>query len=118
MAEHSYRHEMEIDPEGRYYRPVFNETDGHILGILRGNWCSWEVIRAEALGRKRVLQFGPGTLHSGDNVLAAKIQSMGLQVSEAQKEAITAALRQAIQERGFASEEEVVEGLIQRELGR
>ena len=92
-----------------------HETDGHILGILRGSWFSWEVIRAEALGRHRVLQFGPGTLHSGDNALAAKIQSMGFEVVEHQKEAITAALRGIIRERGFASEEEV-ERLIREEV--
>lgn len=91
-----------------------HETDGHILGILRGNWYSWEVIRAEALGRKRVLRFGAGTLHSGDNALAAKIESMGLTVSEVQKEAITAGLRELIRDKGFASEDDV-ETLIQRE---
>jgi 2-isopropylmalate synthase len=94
-----------------------HETDGHILGILRGSWHSWEVIRAEALGRSRSLQFGPGTLHSGDNALAAKIQRMGLEATEAQKEDITAALREGIRERGFASEEEV-EGMIRRVMSQ
>lgn len=92
-----------------------HETDGHILGILKGNWHSWEVIRAEALGRERKLQFGAGTLHSGDNALAAKTQSMGIVASEAQKESITAALREVIRQRGFATEKEV-EGLIEKEI--
>lgn len=93
-----------------------HQTDSHILGLLTGQWWTYEVIRAEALGRTRSLEFGPATLHSGYGAIMAKIQSMGLEATANKVQTVLAALRRALKTDAFLTEREM-ERLILASIG-
>lgn len=93
-----------------------HQTDSHILGLLTGQWWTYEVIRAEALGRTRSLEFGPATLHSGYGAIMAKIQSMGFEATPNKVQTVSAALRRALKTDAFLTEREM-ERLIIASIG-
>jgi isopropylmalate/homocitrate/citramalate synthase len=85
-----------------------HETDSHVQAILRGDWYTFEVIRAEAIGRRRLLLFGPSTLHTGkSSAINVKIEQMGYTATEEDLKAIADRIREIINRKKFATEEEV-----------
>lgn len=66
-----------------------HQIDSHIAAILRGDWSAWEVVRAEALGRRRRLEFGFGKIRRGrSGAIALLAERMGLAPSDVQMEEI------------------------------
>jgi isopropylmalate/homocitrate/citramalate synthase len=44
---------------------MFSYGGLHIPGMLRGDWCLWENLRAESVGGKRFMIYGPSALQGG-----------------------------------------------------
>ncbi len=96
---------------------MFSYGGLHIPGILRGDWFLWENIRAETVGSKRHIVYGPTALQRGaDSPLDAKVARMGKKADEAQMERIASGLEKLIQEKKFATDAEV-EQIISRVMG-
>lgn len=71
-----------------------HQIDSHVAAILRGAWYSWEVARPEVFGHERHLGFGHAKLRDGrSGAIAALLDSMSLNPSDSELEAIFAALR-------------------------
>ncbi|MDI7259755.1 MAG: hypothetical protein QME90_07530, partial [Thermodesulfobacteriota bacterium] len=50
----------------------------HIQDIIRGEWFTWENIRAEAWGQKRILEFGSTALsRQPSGAIGSKMEAMG-----------------------------------------
>jgi len=96
-----------------------HSTDDHISSLLHGEWMAFENIRAEALGTKRQLEFGPMTLQTGeDGALATKIGLMGYEYSLENVNRISGILRPMItKDKTFVTEKEVEE-VIKKEYGK
>jgi 2-isopropylmalate synthase len=89
----------------------------HINALLTGAWFLWENLRAEVVGHRRRIVFGPTALRRGaESPIALKARQMGVQLSEAQLEQVYQRLGAIIEERHQADEVEV-ESLI-REAAR
>jgi isopropylmalate/homocitrate/citramalate synthase len=88
-------------------------TNGHVSVFLASEedfWFSEENIRPEVLGTKRSLEFGQTCLHTGENAaIATKIRSLGLSYNQEQLKEIVSRIRQIVDNRIFATEEEVTE---------
>lgn len=96
---------------------MFSYGGLHIAGILRGDWFLWENLRAEAVGSKRHIVYGPTALQRGTNSpLEAKVAALGKSASEAQMDRIVSGLRALIEEKKFATDSEV-ERIITRVMG-
>lgn len=95
------------------YRHV---SDSHVATLLRGGWDSYEVIRAETLGRKRSLEFGMTTLQEGEGALTAKISSMGYAIIDEKVALLRKMIRENLKGREFLNEKEI-EGLINQIMG-
>jgi isopropylmalate/homocitrate/citramalate synthase len=96
---------------------MFSYGGLHIPGMLRGDWCLWENIRAESIGSNRHMIYGPSSLQGGaDSPLEAKVASLGKTPSERHMELITSSLRDLIKEKKFATDAEV-ERIIRRVMG-
>ncbi len=96
---------------------MFSYGGLHIPGMLRGDWCLWENIRAESVGSRRHMVFGPSALQPGkDSPIEAKVTSMGKTPSQRHLDLITASIRDLITEKKFATDEEV-ERIISRVMG-
>lgn len=96
---------------------MFSYGGLHIPGMLRGDWCLWENIRAESVGGSRHLIYGPSALQGGaDSPLEAKVASLGKTPSERHMDLITSSLRELIKEKKFATDAEV-ERIISRVMG-
>jgi hypothetical protein len=96
---------------------MFSYGGLHISGMLRGDWCLWENIRAESVGSNRHLVYGPSALQGGaDSPLEAKVTSLGKTPTERHMDLITASLRDLIKEKKFATDSEV-ERIISRVMG-
>jgi len=71
-----------------------HQIDSHIAAILRGDWSAWEVVRAEALGRERRLEFGYGKLRRGrSGAIALLVERLGLTATDAQMDEILDRIR-------------------------
>jgi 2-isopropylmalate synthase len=81
-----------------------HESDGHVHGILSGNTPAYEPYEPSLIGRKREIYFGSTT--SVDSV-EMKAEKMGIKVSSDQMQAVMAKIKGKIDEKGFATEEEV-----------
>lgn len=90
-----------------------HETDSHVTCLLRGQWDSFEVIKAEAIGRERSLEFGASTLHGESGALEAKIERMGFDGVEGVVESTKAWLRDQLKRRPFVEEREIESYLIE-----
>lgn len=97
---------------------MFSYGGLHINGILRGDWFLWENLKAETVGSGRHIVYGPTALQGGtDSPLEAKVVvSAGKSPSEAQLERVMSGVRELIQEKKFATDEEV-ERIISRVMG-
>ena len=96
---------------------MFSYGGLHIPGVLRGDWFLWENIRAESVGSKRHIVYGPSALQRGpDSPLDAKVGSLGKSASDAQMDRITSGLRELIEAKKFATDAEV-ETVISRVMG-
>jgi len=84
-----------------------HETDSHVACLIRGKWDSFEVINAEALGRKRSLEFGPSTLQEKDGALTAKLEIMGFKGNYKLETIINSWIKRELLSRDFVLEEEV-----------
>ena len=71
-----------------------HQIDSHIAAILRGDWSAWEVVRAEALGRERRLEFGYGKLRRGrSGAIALLVERLGLIATDTQMDEILDRIR-------------------------
>jgi isopropylmalate/homocitrate/citramalate synthase len=96
---------------------MFSYGGLHIPGMLRGDWCLWENIRAESVGSKRHMVYGPSALQGGkDSPIEAKVNSLGKTPNERHIELITSSIRELIMEKKFATDAEV-ERIISRVMG-
>lgn len=97
---------------------MFSYGGLHISGILRGDWYLWENIRAETVGSNRHIIYGPTSLQPGpDSPLDNRVKkATGRSASEVQMDRIVSSLRTVIQEKKFATDEEV-ERIITRVMG-
>lgn len=84
------------------YRHV---SDSHVATLLRGGWDSFEVIKAEALGKKRSLEFGVTTLQEGEGALSAKIESMGYEATKDLVDLLRNKVREKLVDREFIDED-------------
>lgn len=96
---------------------MFSYGGLHIPGMLRGDWCLWENVRAEAVGSERHIVYGPSALQTGkDSPVEAKVTSLGKTPSERHLDLIRAGIRELIEEKKFATDAEV-ERIISRVMG-
>jgi isopropylmalate/homocitrate/citramalate synthase len=96
---------------------MFSYGGLHIPGMLRGDWCLWENLRAESVGSKRHMVYGPSALQGGkDSPIEAKVISLGKTPSERHLDLITSSIRELIEEKKFATDAEV-ERIISRVMG-
>ncbi len=96
---------------------MFSYGGLHIPGMLRGDWCLWENIRAESVGSSRHMTYGPSALQGGtDSPLEAKVASLGKMPNDRHMDLITSSLRDLIKEKKFATDAEV-ERIITRVMG-
>jgi isopropylmalate/homocitrate/citramalate synthase len=95
-----------------------HQLDSHVAAILRAGWQSWEVVRAEALGRERRLELGYGKLRRGrSGAIQAKIEQMGLSATDDQFDGVFAAVREIVDRKVYATEEDL-EAVILGVLGQ
>lgn len=81
-----------------------HESDAHVHGILTGKTPAYEPYEAHLIGRKRDIYFGSTT--SVDSV-EIKAENMGIKITADQAQAVMGKIKGKIDEKGFASEEEV-----------
>jgi len=97
---------------------MFSYGGLHISGILRGDWFLWENLRAETVGSKRHIVYGPTALQRGaGSPLEAKVAATrGEKPDSGQMERIVSGVRSLIESKKFATDEEV-ERIISRVMG-
>jgi isopropylmalate/homocitrate/citramalate synthase len=87
---------------------VRHQIDSHLNTLLRGYWWAWESMQPQLFGRKRSLEWAAGKLRTGrSGSLMAKLEAMGLQVTDAQWDELVNQLRQQVQMREVMTEPEV-----------
>jgi isopropylmalate/homocitrate/citramalate synthase len=83
-------------------------TDSHIVDIIKGEWFTWENIRAEALGQKRVLEFGSTALSRQlSGAIGSKMEAMGYSFDQGDLDRVIENLKGVIEKKRFASEDEL-----------
>lgn len=97
---------------------MFSYGGLHISGILRGDWFLWENLRAESVGSKRHIVYGPTALQRGaDSPLEAKVTAtVGRTPDTGQMDRIVSGVRSLIESKKFATDDEV-ERIISRVMG-
>lgn len=91
-------------------KQMFSYGGSHISGILRGHWFFWENIKAEEIGHKRYITFGPPSLRRGETgPVAVKIQQMGYTSDEKKLDQIYAVMEPLIKKRKEITVSEVEE---------
>ena len=89
-------------------RQMFSYGGSHIAGILSGEWYFWENVRAEAVGNKRYITFGPTSLRTGKTgPMYFKVKQMGYDSDSNKMELVYEALEPLIQKRKELTEPEV-----------
>lgn len=87
-----------------------------IASILRGQqWYVWENIKAEAVGNKRRLMWGPTIPPGRNSPIPIKIELMGLKATDEQLDRIYARMTDICHQRSFATDEEM-EQIIREEV--
>jgi isopropylmalate/homocitrate/citramalate synthase len=85
-----------------------HQIDSHFAAILRKGWHTWEVVKAEALGRERRLELASGKLRRGrSGAIAAKLENMGLEADDWQFDQIFEEIQSIVEEKKFVSEDEI-----------
>lgn len=93
---------------------VRHQIDSHIATILRGFWWAWEDVRPEFFGRRRSLEWARGKLRTGrSGSLQAKLDSMGIEVSDEEFSQIAERLRSAVEIQDFVREDELEQIILQ-----
>ena len=93
---------------------MYSYGGSHIAGILGGQWYFWENIKAESVGNKRYVTFGPQSLRRGKTgPISVKVEQMGLSADEQNLERVYEVLEPMIKQRKELTEPEV-EAVIQR----
>lgn len=90
----------------------WHESDAHNAPILAGHWYSWNVIKAETVGRKNVINVVPHCLHKQpQGTIATKIRQMGYEATGPQFDEILSRLNGMMErkERPVVSESELEE---------
>lgn len=83
-------------------------TESHIADILRGSWYVQENIRADAIGRERIIEFGPKAVSTRmDGAVAAKMESMGFRFDAKVLEMVVKKIEEIIRMKKYATEAEV-----------
>ena len=96
---------------------AYGYIGAHIPMILQEGWFLWEGLRAEAIGQRRNIIWGPTAFRHGTaGPVAVKIQTMGLQFNEKQFEQVIAKLRKVVERKKFATDEEL-EAIVHEVLG-
>lgn len=89
-------------------RQMYSYGGSHIAGILRGQWFLWENIKAEVVGNKRYVTFGPPSLRRGKTgPISVKVEQMGITPDEKNLERIYEILEPMIKQRKELTEQEV-----------
>lgn len=87
---------------------MYSYGGSHIAGILRGQWFLWENIKAEAVGNKRYVTFGPSSLYRGKtSPVYVKIEQMGITPDAKNIERIYEVIEPMIKQRKELTEQEV-----------
>ena len=87
---------------------VRHQADSHLNTLLRGFWWAWESMKPELFMRQRSLEWAQGKLRTGrSGSLAAKIQNMGIHVSDEQWDLIAKTLAEEVQRREVVHEREL-----------
>jgi isopropylmalate/homocitrate/citramalate synthase len=80
----------------------------HITGILKGEWYLWENIKAEALGCRREIFYGPTALERGkDRPIDLKVRQMGLQATAEELDEIFRLLKVKLDKKKQVTEKEM-----------
>lgn len=88
----------------------------HITGILRGEWYLWENVKADALGCRREIFYGPTALQRGkDRPIDLKIRQMGLEATPDELDRVFDLISEVLKQKTQATEEEV-EAIIRKVL--
>jgi methanogen homocitrate synthase len=83
-----------------------HESDVHVQAILQGLWNAFEPFLPEVVGQKRQSYFGSTTDRESVEVLA---QNLGISLEKKALDEIMVKIKDKIEEKGYASEEEVGE---------
>lgn len=83
-----------------------HESDVHVQALLQGLWPAFEPFLPEVVGQKRTNYFGSTT--SREPVIL-KARNMGIELTPEQVEVVMGKIRQEIEKKGYAVEEEVAE---------
>ena len=87
---------------------MFSYGGSHIAGILGGQWYFWENIKAESVGNKRYVTFGPQSLRRGaTGPVAVKVKQMGLAANDKNLESVFELLEPMIMEHKELTEPQV-----------
>jgi len=81
-----------------------HESDIHVHAILSGNVAAFEPYEPSLVGQKRVVWFGSTT--STDSI-EMKAERMGVKLTSTQIQTVMDKIKEKVDERGFATEEEV-----------
>jgi isopropylmalate/homocitrate/citramalate synthase len=83
-----------------------HESDVHVQAILQGLWNAFEPFLPEVVGQKRQSYFGSTTDRESVEVLA---QNLGITLEKKALDEIMVKIKDKIEEKGYATEEEVGE---------
>ncbi len=102
-------YEMTIPPNAPVIgKNMYSYGGFHITGILKGEWFLWENIKAEALGCRREIFYGPTALERGkDRPIDLKVCQMGLQATAEELDEIFRLLRSKLEKKKQATEKEM-----------
>ncbi len=87
---------------------VRHQIDSHMATVLKGVWWAWEGFKPEMFGRERSLEWAKGKIRSGQSgSLAAKLENMGLHVTDEQFSRILEEVKSAVTHQNMVSEKEL-----------
>jgi len=87
---------------------VRHQIDSHLNTLLRGYWWAWESIQPALFGRQRSLEWASGKLRTGrSGSVAAKLEALGLQVTDPQWDLLQERLRREVNLRQLLTEPEL-----------
>jgi isopropylmalate/homocitrate/citramalate synthase len=87
-----------------------HQIDAHIAAILRGHWYTWELIRPDALGHTRSVEFVPGKIRPGrSGALGALLEQRHAVVTDARLAEIAAEVGRQATARRMLTDADVAE---------
>ncbi|MBI2910057.1 MAG: hypothetical protein HYX92_20645 [Chloroflexi bacterium] len=99
-------------------RPIVGENmytyaGWHLSPIVKGQWYIWENIKAEAVGNRRSILWGPTTDPGRNGPIQVKLDTMGLKATDNQLDRIYADLMDICRAKKYATDDEM-ERIIQQ----